>query len=206
MIKPTVFIIVPIVCYIAFAMQCNNNHPSPISKKQMNNQQQLVEKQWMDSLKKYTEQHTLNTQFCFVINMAIHNGKPRFFIYNLLADSIVNSGLVANGSCNETYLKNTSFSNIKGSNCSSFGKYRIGNKYIGQFGLAYKLHGLDSSNSNAFSRNIVLHSHSCVPNNSIYPNYICNSLGCPTVSPSFLKLLQSIIDKSSRPIVLAIYP
>jgi hypothetical protein len=34
---------------------------------------------------------------------------------------------------------------------------------------------------------------------------ICQSDGCPTVSPNFLKELKPIIDKSSKPVLLWIF-
>jgi hypothetical protein len=63
----------------------------------------------------------------------------------------------------------------------------IGAPYTGRFGRAYKLHGLGSSNSQAFRRNIVLHSYFYVPEAETDPYPICNSLVCPMVSPGFLQ-------------------
>jgi hypothetical protein len=95
-----------------------------------------------------------------------------------------------------------SFLNTDGSNCTSLGRYRIGALYTGRFGRAYKLYGLDSTNSQAFRRNIVLHSFSYVPDAETDPYAICNSLGCPMVSPGFLQQLEPLINHSSRPILL----
>ena len=44
------------------------------------------------------------------------------------------SGLVAHGSCNETFLDRAKFSNAPGDGCTSLGKYRIGEKYWGAYG------------------------------------------------------------------------
>jgi hypothetical protein len=49
------------------------------------------------------------------------------------------------------------------------------------------LYGLDSTNNQVFRRNIVLHSFSYVPEAETDPYPICNSLGCPMVSPGFLQ-------------------
>ncbi len=68
--------------------------------------------------------------------------------------------------------------------CSSLGKYKIGEKYRGQYGKSYKLYGLENTNSNAYKRAIVLHGFSCVPDEEIYPGVVCNSLGCAMVSIS----------------------
>jgi hypothetical protein len=64
---------------------------------------------------------------------------------------------------------------------------------------------MDSTNSQAFRRNIVLHSFSYVPSADTDPYPICNSLGCPMVSPGFLQQLEPLIDRSSRPIILQIF-
>ncbi|PWU04615.1 MAG: hypothetical protein C5B52_01255 [Bacteroidetes bacterium] len=81
----------------------------------------------------------------------------------------------------------------------------MGSPYNGKFGHAYRLSGLDSTNSNALQRSVVLHSFYAVPDEEVYPYPICQSLGCPMVSPAFLKRLQLIIDNSEKPILLWIY-
>lgn len=141
-----------------------------------------------------------NTNICFLMDMRIEPGKNRFFVYDLQKDSVLDAGLVTHGRCN-----GQRYSNGVGSHCTSLGKYKIGKPYHGQFGLAYKLYGLDSTNSNAFKRYVVLHSHECVPNAEVHPFPICTSEGCPTVSPAFLTRLAGIIDKSPKPVVLYIY-
>ncbi len=123
--------------------------------------------------------------------MKIASGSNRFFVYDIQKDSVLQSGLVAHGYGNSN-ATNITFSNVPGSNSSSLGKYKIGNSYNGKFGLAYKLHGLDKTNSNAFDRFVVLHAHECVPDSEIAPEAICMSQGCPTVSPSFLQSLEHI--------------
>ena len=137
--------------------------------------------------------------------MSLPSGKNRFFVYDLQKDSIVKTSLVAHGSGNKGFSFTPKFSNQKESGCTALGKYRIGKGYSGRFGPAYKLYGLDSSNSNAFSRSIVLHSYSCVPEGETYPYPICNSRGCPMVAPLFLKELQEIIGKSEEPVLLWIF-
>jgi hypothetical protein len=146
-----------------------------------------------------------NNTTCFLVDMNIASGKNRFFIYDIKRDSVINTGLVTHGRCNSNWLDGRKYSNTFGSGCTSLGKYKIGNAYNGRFGLAYKLHGLDSTNSNAFNRYVVLHSHECVPGNEIDPYPICQSDGCPTVSPTFLKELSKIIDQSKRPVMLYIF-
>jgi hypothetical protein len=156
-------------------------------------------------LKEFAIHHSCSNEVCFLIDMSIASGKSRFFVYDLTKDSILLQGLVAHGSCNAGFQTESSFSNKENSGCSSLGKYKIGNSYYGKFGLAYKLYGLDSSNKNSFERNIVLHSYDCVPELETDPIPICNSRGCPMVSPGFLNQLKPIINQSERPILLWIF-
>jgi L,D-transpeptidase catalytic domain len=149
--------------------------------------------------------HGFNTGICFLADMQLPSGKDRFFVYDLKKDSILLAGLVAHGSGNKDFSLHPSFSNTDGSNCTSLGKYRIGKPYPGRFGLAYKLFGLDSTNDQAFNRNVVLHAFTAVPEGETDPYPICNSRGCPMVAPAFLKQLQPLIDRSKKPIMLLIF-
>jgi hypothetical protein len=49
------------------------------------------------------------------------------------------------------------FSNEPGSNCTSEGAYRTADYYVGSHGKSMRVQGLDSTNSNAESRAIVVH-------------------------------------------------
>ena len=145
-----------------------------------------------------------NESVCFFIDMSLPSGQNRFFVYDIAKDSIQRSGLVTHGRCNEMWLEGRKYSNEPGCGCTSLGKYKIGNPYNGRFGLAYKLYGLDKTNNNAFKRFVVLHSHECVPGSEVQDE-ICQSDGCPTVSPQFLQQLKPMIDQSSKPILLWIF-
>ncbi len=154
---------------------------------------------------KYATTNNFSKQYLFLIDMHIASGSNRFFVYDIAGDSIVAAGLVTHGRCNSNWLVGRKYGNKIGCGCTSLGKYKIGNSYNGRFGKAFKLYGLDSSNSNAFSRYVVLHSHECVPENEIDPYPICQSDGCPTVSPQFLKTLSAFIEKANAPILMCIY-
>lgn len=143
-----------------------------------------------------------DTTVCFLLDLSIHNGRKRFFVYDMQKQTALLSGLVTHGDCNTRYLSQVRYSNKPGCGCSSFGKYRVGGLYQGIFGDSYKLYGLDSSNSNAYNRYLVMHSHKCVPDTEIFPNQICNSQGCTTVSPAFLKELKVVIAKKKKPVLL----
>ena len=154
--------------------------------------------------KQFSKKNNYNEQICFLIDMKVRSGAERFFVYDLKGDSVITSGVVTHGRCNERWLVGRRYGNEIGCGCTSLGKYKIGNAYNGRFGLAYKLHGLESSNNKAFERFVVLHAHKCVPENEVWSE-ICQSDGCPTVSPGFLQLLKKFINKSRQPVLLWIY-
>jgi L,D-transpeptidase catalytic domain len=154
--------------------------------------------------KRFVQQKGFNDNICFLIDMSLASGQNRFFIYNLKEDSLQTKGLVAHGNCFQYWLEGRKYSNVVGSGCTSLGKYKVGASYTGKWGYSYKLHGLDTSNNNAFVRTVVLHSHSCIPNTEV-SDEICQSNGCPTVSPEFLKELKVIINTSKKPVLLWIY-
>ncbi|MEG0851974.1 MAG: murein L,D-transpeptidase catalytic domain family protein [Flavobacterium sp.] len=146
-----------------------------------------------------------NDKIVFLVDMKIKSGYNRFFVYDIANNKILDKGLVANGSGSETAVKgDLKFSNEPNSKCTSLGRYSVGKSYKGMFGKAYKLSGLDETNSNAAKRAVVLHSYSAVPNDE-QEYYISNSQGCPMVSEVFFKRLEKIIDGSKSNIILHIF-
>jgi hypothetical protein len=156
------------------------------------------------TIKAFIKQNHFDTSICFLIDMSLPANHKRFFVYDLSKDTIQISGLVAHGNCNQYWLEGRKYGNEIGCGCTSLGKYKIGNSYYGRFGLAFKLYGLEKTNSNAFNRYVVLHSHSCVPDKEVAEE-ICQSNGCPTVSPEFLKQLGPKIKFAKKPVLLWIF-
>lgn len=146
-----------------------------------------------------------NKEVAFFIDMKVKSGKYRFFVYDLINNKIIDHGLVAHGSGSETGIAgDLKFSNVPESKSTSLGKYVVGKSYRGIFGKAYKLHGLDTTNSNSYKRNIVLHHYSAVPFLE-QDYYIVNSHGCPMVNEVFFHRLEKKIDSSKFKILLDIY-
>jgi hypothetical protein len=197
--KKTVFVLL-FIAGIATGFGClNANSPNANSTKER------LETQ-LKEVKKTIQTHPdFNTETAFFIDMKIHSGKNRFFIYDLKTNKIIDQGLVAHGSGSETEtLGVLKFSNTENSLCTALGNYSIGNSYVGKFGKSYKLFGLDKTNSNAFKRNIVLHSYFDMPYEE-QEEYVVNSFGCPMVNEKFYARIQKIIDNSKKKIVLNIY-
>ncbi len=93
-----------------------------------------------------------------IADYAASSSVPRFHLINLI-DGSTTSLLVAHGSGSDPahtgWLQR--FSNVPDSYASSEGAYLASDYYVGKHGRSQKLIGLDSTNSNALDRAIVVH-------------------------------------------------
>lgn len=157
----------------------------------------------------FCAQNSMNTDYCILINMKIHSGKKRFFVWDLKGDSLIMASLCAHGVGNGSTETIPVFSNLSGSYCTSLGKYKTGIRSYSNYGINvhYKLHGLEKTNNNAFDRIIVLHSHAPVPNDEIYPYHLPlgYSLGCPVIDDQTMKKLDEMFKQTKKPTLLWIY-
>jgi hypothetical protein len=160
----------------------------------------------------FCKSKNLNESFCFLIDMSRHSGLKRFYVWDFKKDTITYSFLVGHGCCNNPWSGDYSkesprFSNVDGSHCSSLGKFRIGERGYSDWGthVKYFMHGLESSNSNAFKRQIVFHSWDAVSDEETFPTGTPEGWGCPTISNnSFLKV-DTMLKKAEKPALMWIY-
>lgn len=157
----------------------------------------------------YCKKNGFNEQYYFLIDMSIHSGRNRFFIYNFTQNKITNKNLVTHGSCdvletNNDKWEKAKFNNANDSHCSAKGKYKIGKRGYSSWGInvKYWLHGLEPTNSNAEKRVVVLHSWGAVSNQEIYPDHSPLSWGCPAVSNDFMRTLDARLQLSAKPVLL----
>ncbi len=88
-------------------------------------------------LKKYAANNGYNQSFCYLVDMKKESGENRFYVYDLKAGKVIHKALVTHGSCGNSIFSKREYGNTVGCNCTSLGKYKIGKKYYGRFGLAY---------------------------------------------------------------------
>jgi hypothetical protein len=149
-----------------------------------------------------------NTDFCLLADMNIHSGYERMVVWNFNTDTVERSLLVGHGCGQERWSYDDSkdkpvFSNVNGSHCSSLGKYKIGARGTSEWGIKvkYLLHGLESSNSNALKRYIVLHSWEKMPDEEVYPAGSPEGWGCPTVSNENMRYLDEKLAAVKKPVL-----
>lgn len=157
----------------------------------------------------FCKEKGMNTDYCLLINMKIHSGKKRFFLWDFKNDSIVSSSLCAHGYGMESTESTPVFSNVSGSYCTSLGKYKVGIRSYSKWGINvhYKMHGLEETNSNAFDRIIVLHSHNPITSQEIYPFHLPLgfSQGCPVINNDVMKQLDALLKTQKKSLLLWIY-
>jgi len=169
--------------------------------------------------KDYSHKHTEALTFCkqkkycedyyFLIDLSVHSGKDRFYVYDFKQKKITDKNLVTHGSCdifedNDTKHQKFKFSNLDKSHCSSSGKYKVGKRDYSSWGIKVKywLDGLEETNGDARKRVIVLHSWNAVADKEIYPRYSPLSWGCPAVSDNFMQTLDAKLQATEKPVLL----
>ena len=93
-----------------------------------------------------------------IADFGVHSSERRFHFVNLEREE-VQSYHVSHGTGSDPEHDGwlNDYSNVEGSNATSRGAYITWEWYVGRFGTSVRLGGLDSTNSNAFDRAIVMH-------------------------------------------------
>lgn len=153
----------------------------------------------------YCKTKNLNQNKFILIDLGLHSGYKRFFVYDFKKKAISKSYMVSHG-CGDNQWGRTSskekpqISNEFDSHCSSLGKYVILDRGVSQWGIKvnYILQGKDKTNSNARSRAIVLHSWDAIPDNEVYPEGTPEGWGCPAVSNESMKEIDELLKTNKK--------
>lgn len=152
-----------------------------------------ISKKLYDKTVQYYDDHYSNIPnkaFVTIVDFSLSSTKKRLFLFDLEKGTL-EKHLVSHGAGsdpdNDTFA--TLFSNTPDSKKSSLGFYLTLSTYIGGHGYSLKIRGLQSSNSNAEARAIVMHPADYV---SEKDNHAGRSWGCPALDPQISK---SLIDK-----------
>ena len=152
-----------------------------------------------EQLREFAERSGGNTDFGIIVNLGIKSGKKRFFVVDLSSNTIVKSGVVAEGSGDVYSAYEKRYSNEPGSMASSLGIYKIGKR--AKTALSYQLFGLQESNSNAEKRSMVLQASEEVPYEEInFP--LLKTNGSLSLSGRFLKEISPMLNESVKPVLL----
>ena len=161
-------------------------------------------------LLRYCQSNGYSDKYCILVDFSKPQGINRFAIYSFEDNKVVAKSLCAQGRGRENNIFCRKFSNEIGSNYSSLGRYRVGrlrpmsHPILWFFNDGYEVHGLDSTNSNAYERAILIHN-----GNACFETYplpcIPASQGCFTVSTAMMRKIAEIKKSSNKPILLYAY-
>lgn len=140
-----------------------------------------------------------NQKALTIIDFSLHSSKKRFHLMNTETGEVW-STYTAHGSGSDpgTYEESSgyaeTFSNVPGSNATSIGPYLTDVTYEGKHGYSLRLRGLASSNSNAYSRAIVIHGATYVLDQSRKQG---RSQGCPALAMEYYEKVINLIKGGS---------
>lgn len=156
----------------------------------------------------FCTKNKMDTSIAIMVDMSIHSGKNRIFVYDFKKKEITIEGLCAHGVGGGSTPTKPVFSNKEGSYCTSLGKYKVKGRAYSNWGINvhYKMYGLEKTNSNAFKRIVVLHSYTPVPNQEIYPQTLFGqSAGCPVLSDATMRKIDELLKTRKKAVLLWIY-
>ena len=158
-------------------------------------------------LRDFCRAHGYNTRVALLMDAFRHSGLRRFVVWDFEQGRALYSFPVSHGSGSErSHVRSAyaRFSNADGSHLSSLGRALVAERYVGCYGVAYRLDGLDESNSNLRPRNVVLHSWQYTTSLPIWPMPTVGSWGCPVLSRRAMRVVDQILQQEKR-VVLWVY-
>jgi hypothetical protein len=154
--------------------------------------------------KKADQKGLVTNQKLTIIDYSLPSDTKRLWVIDMETKKTLFNIRVAHG-VNSGERLSEKFSNIEHSKQSSIGVMKTGGTYYGKHGLSLNLHGLDFTNSNVYSRRVVIHSAKYVTEDKASKTgMIGRSWGCPAVDVKYSsKLIKTIVNGS---ILFSYYP
>ena len=143
-----------------------------------------------------------NPRYWAIVDFNQPSTDKRFYLFDTKAETVT-PYFVAHGhgngeadTQNQLYAK--VFSNEKGSNCSSLGIYKCLAPYVGHHGNSLQIEGLETTDSNAKTRRVVLHKADYVSAEYLQTHdYLGRSEGCFVVENSVVENLVNELKNGS---------
>lgn len=201
------------VIAMTLVLSCNQKETQVVISKNENRKEVIQDNrrveidysQYYKEAKQYCKANNLNQNKFILIDLGVHSGLKRFFVYDFKKNAVSKSYIVSHGCGDNRWGATSSKENVQISNefdshCSSIGKYVILNRGVSQWGIKvnYILQGKDKTNSNAQNRAIVLHSWEAVTNTEVYPEGTPEGWGCPAVSNESMKEIDELLKTSKK--------
>lgn len=148
-----------------------------------------------------------NTRVALLMDLGRHSGRRRFVVWDFQQGKALHSFPASHGSGSvQSHVRSAyaECSNEDGSHLSSAGRALVAERYVGRYGVAYRLDGLDETNSALRKRCVVLHGWRYTTSFPIYPFPTVGSWGCPVLSRRAMRKVDEILQREQR-VVLWMY-
>ena len=159
-----------------------------------------------DELLDYCRRNGYNSRVALFVDLSMHSGRRRFVVWSFEQRCPLLCCPVSHGSgAQRSHVRScyARLSNEDGSHLSSIGRALVAERYEGRYGVAYRLDGLDETNSNLRSRCVVLHGWKYTTSFPIYPLATVGSWGCPVLSTRMMHKVDEILKNESNVVLLS---
>lgn len=148
-------------------------------------------------LLEYCRERGYNTRIALFVDLSRHSGRRRFVAWSFERNAPIFTCLVSHGSGSRQSRVRSAYarlSNEDGSHLSSVGRALVAERYEGRYGIAYRLDGLDATNSNLRPRCVVLHGWEHTTSYPIWPRATVGSFGCPVLSRPMMQKVDTLLQ------------
>lgn len=131
-----------------------------------------------------------NKRYLTILDYTKPSNEERLYLLDLESGGMFKS-LVAHGrNSGVLFAEDTSRGNHMNSNQTAEGFMQISEQYMGKYGKAYRMDGLEPRNSNIRDRAVVMHQAAyATPNFVKQTGRLGRSFGCPAVPPESMRFL-----------------
>ena len=160
-----------------------------------------------DALREFCRKEGYNTRVALFVDLSRHSGRCRFVAWDMVRNVPIFTCPVSHGSgAQMSHVRSAyaALSNEDGSHLSSVGRALVAERYEGRYGVAYRLDGLDATNSNLRPRCVVLHGWEHTTSLPIYPFSTAGSFGCPVLSRKMMRRVDELLQQHDR-VVLEVF-
>lgn len=158
-------------------------------------------------LLEYCRERGYNTRIALFVDLSRHSGRRRFVAWSFERNAPIFICLVSHGSGSAQSHVRSAYartSNEDGSHLSSTGRALVAERYEGRYGVAYRLDGLDATNSNLRPRCVVLHGWEHTTSYPIWPRATVGSFGCPVLSRRMMQKVDTLLQ-AEQGVIIEIY-
>lgn len=159
-----------------------------------------------EQLAVFCRERGYNCNVVLLWDLSLHSGRRRFVVWNVAKGRAEHCFVCSHGSGSAKNRVRSAYaecSNAEGSHLSSEGRALVAERYEGRYGVAYRMDGLDESNSALRERCIVLHGWQYTTSFPIYPLPTAGSWGCPVLSRKAMRIVDEILQREQKVVLWA---